>query len=101
MPIKREERNGLEVFHKFGQWLRTWGSSGEVGLSKQTFHATIQTTQVLIGLSNYLIDGKGLDYVLLGHISAYYLEGRCGCFGSHPELITIYQFCKSYKLGKL
>ena len=37
MPIKREERNVLQVFHKFGQWLRTWESTGEVGHSKQTF----------------------------------------------------------------
>ena len=41
MPIKREERNVLQVFHKFGQRLRTRESSGEVGLSKQTFQAAI------------------------------------------------------------
>ena len=49
-------------------------------LDSGTFQAPIQTTQVLIDLSNYLINGKGLNYVLLGHISAYYLEGRFGWY---------------------
>ena len=53
-----------------------WKSSGEVGLSNQTFQAAIQTTKVLTDLSTYLLDVKGLDYVLLGHISSNYIEGR-------------------------
>ena len=64
-------------------------SSGEVGLSKQTFQAAIQTTQVLIDLSNYLIDENGLDYVLRGHISAYCLEGRFGWYYYYISNISI------------
>ena len=75
-PVRKEDRSVLEIFHKFGEWLEAWKSSGEVGLSNQTFQAAIQTTKVLTDLSTYLLDVKGLDYVLLCHISSDYIEGR-------------------------
>ena len=74
--IKREDRSALDYFHKFDLWLKKWELSGETGISKQTFKAARKTSQVLLYLCNYFLDEKGLEYVLLGHISSGYLEGQ-------------------------
>ena len=99
-PVRKEDRSVLEIFHKFGEWLEAWKSSGEVGLSNQTFQAAIQTTKVLTDLSTYLLDVKGLDYVLLGHISSDYIEGRfswyCQSSGANYN-ISVLQILQSEK----
>ena len=51
-----------------------------VGLTKQTFAALEQTTRAYILLADYLIDVKGFDYILTGHILSDYLEGRFSWF---------------------
>ena len=79
-PVTKEDRSVLEVFHQFGKWLDRWKASGNIGLSTQTFKAAILTTQMLIDLCNYLLDVKGLDYILLGHTPSDYLESRFGWY---------------------
>ena len=57
--------------------MEKWETTPEmVGLTRQTFQAAKQTTSSYILLADYLIDVKGLDYVLTGHILSDFLEGR-------------------------
>ena len=45
-------------------------ASKKPGLSTQTFVASIQTTEAFIDLSNYLLDEKNLEFILLGNIQS-------------------------------
>ena len=78
--ITKEDRGMLEFFSQFSLWLDKWISSGQAGLSKQTFAAASQTTKVLIDLPNYLLDEKNLDFILLGFLQSDALEGRFGWY---------------------
>ena len=78
--VKKEDRSILGYFQEFTEWLKKWELSGCSGLSRQTFTAAKQTSEAFIHLSNYLLDKKGLDYVLLGHVLADYIEERCSRF---------------------
>ena len=60
----------------FTSWLKKWKASKKPGLSRETFQASIQTSEALVHLSDYLINEKGLDYVLFGKVSSDNLEGR-------------------------
>ena len=106
-PVTKEDRSVLEVFHQFGKWLDRWKASGNIGLSTQTFKAAILTTQMLIDLCNYLLDVKGLDYILLGHTSSDYLESRFGWYRQssganyYISVLQILQSEKSIRIKSL
>ena len=106
-PVTKEDRSVLEVFHQFGKWLDRLKASGNIGLSTQTFKAAILTTQMLIDLCNYLLDVKGLDYILLGHTSSDYLESRFGWYRQssganyYISVLQILQSEKSIRIKSL
>ena len=54
--------------------MRKWMASVKPSLSIQTFVALIQTTEAFIDLSNYLLDEKNLEFILLGDIQSDYLK---------------------------
>ena len=78
--VKKEDRSSLEYFRPFAEWLKKWELSEQSGLSRQTFNAAKQTSEVFVHLSNYLLDEKPLDYVLPGHIVSDPLERRFSWF---------------------
>ncbi len=62
--IYYEDRHQLEFLQDFYEWLDRWSQQNGQGLSNQTFHHSKVTTLNFIHLCNYLLDKKGLDYVL-------------------------------------
>ena len=61
---------------KFKDWVTKWKSSEEPGLSRQTFSALLQTSNGFLQMIPYLLNGKGLQYVLFGFIQSDPVEGR-------------------------
>ena len=71
----------MPFLKQFHAWLTKWKNGADmVGLTRQTFAALEQTTRSYILLADYLIDVKGFDYILTGHILSDYLEGRFSWF---------------------
>lgn len=88
MPIRKEDREEqLTFLQYFYKWLKKWQekyiSKGNAGSSKETFAAALQTTNGLVYLANYLLEEKGINYVLLGNIQSHYHEQR---FGRYQQL---------------
>ena len=73
----------LEFLNKFATWLEEWMISGKSGLRKQTFLSCQQTSQRFPPLVKYLIEKRGLDYVLSGNFQSDPLEKR---FGTYRQL---------------
>ena len=74
--ITRDNKTSANYLVTFTSWLKKWKASKKTGLSRETFQASIQTSEALVHLSDYLINEKGLDYVLFGKVSSDNLEGR-------------------------
>jgi hypothetical protein len=72
------DRHQLAFLRDFHIWLQRWSEMDGRGLSDQTFHHAKVTTLNFIHLANYLLDSKGLEYVLFGLIMSDCLEGRFG-----------------------
>ena len=82
-PINAGNIGHLEFLNKFATWLEEWMKSEKSGLSKQTFLSCQQTSQSFPLLAKYLIEKRGLDYVLSGHFQSDPLEKR---FGRYRQL---------------
>ena len=79
--VNLENRNEvLGYLNSFSMWLQEWESLDTQGLSKQTFSTAKQTTNMLQGLINYLLDEKKFSYVLLRHIQSDAIESRFGWY---------------------
>ena len=65
-----------EYLKKFQTWLEKWRSSGKPGLSRQTFSALTHTVSGFIQIIGYLINVKGINYLLTGFLQSDPLEGR-------------------------
>ena len=79
--VNLENRNEvLGYLNSFSMWLQEWESLDTQGLSKQTFSTAKQTTNMLQGLINYLLDEKKFSYVLLRHIQSDAIERRFGWY---------------------
>jgi hypothetical protein len=81
--------------------LDQWESfPGKTGLSRETFSAIRQTTVALRELALYLLDAKGLSFVLLGRINSDIIERR---FGRYRQLaganyfLSVRQFLEAEK----
>ena len=82
-PINAGNIGNLEFLNKFATWLEEWMKSEKSGLSKQTFLSCQQTSQSFPLLVKYLIEKRGLDYVLSGNFQSDPLEKR---FGRYRQL---------------
>ena len=74
--LKYYSKHGFENFSEFTTWLKKWEASNKPGLSKETFTASIQTTEALVHLSAYLLYEKGLDFILLDNVQSDALGRR-------------------------
>lgn len=100
-PISTNERSQVEFLNQFSDWLDEWESfPGKAGLSRETFLAIRQTEVALRELALYLLDAKGLSFVLLGKINSDVIERR---FGRYRQLaganyfLSVRQFLKAEK----
>ena len=66
------------LLRAFNDWLIIWRETSKDGLSLDTWSALQQTTEGLASLSEYLINQKNQQYVLLGKFQSDRLEGRFG-----------------------
>ena len=64
--------------HGFVDWLQEWKETSHEGLTVDTWNALQQTTEGLASLSEYLINHKHQQYVLLGKFQSDWIEGRFG-----------------------
>ena len=83
-PINAGNIVNLEFLNKFATWLEEWMISGKSGLSKQTFLSCQQTSQSFPLLVKYLIEKRGLDYVLSGNFLSDQLGKR---FGRYRQVV--------------
>ena len=101
-PISLEDLGSIEYLKKFVSWVEDWEKMADISksLSKESFMTIIQTCKGLIGVSIYLLEEKGFDYVLLGMISSDPIERR---FGWYRQLsganyyFSVRQFLESEK----
>ena len=83
-PITKDNLCQVEgFFSKIVCWLCEWKKSGSNGLSLGTFKTFQQTSRAFPLLVRYLLDEKGLKYVLSGKIQSDFIEKR---FGRYRQL---------------
>ena len=85
----------------FTSWLKKWRASKRPGVSSETFQSSIQTSEVLVNLPDYLINEKGLEYVLLGNIQSVPLERRFSWYRQSSGAnyhISVLQIIQSEKI---
>jgi hypothetical protein len=107
-PVSENDREQAEFLDKFAAWLHEWQNMSKktkkTGLSNETFMAAQQTTAALKELSFYLLDVKGLKYVLFGLINSDPIERR---FGWYRQLaganyyLSVRQFLEAEKKIRL
>ena len=78
VPITLGNLSKLEFLNKFSTWLHEWEASGKTGLSRETFSSCRQTSKTFPLLVKYLLEEKGLKYVLSGNMQSDPLEKRFG-----------------------
>lgn len=79
-PIKSENDWKLIFLTEFVSFLNHWESSGEQGLSKQTFSALQHTCETLVSICKYLFSTLNYCYVLLGSLQSDPIEERFGWY---------------------
>ena len=82
-PISIDDPGGIQWLHKFLKWVLKWQEQAKqigFGLTNETFFTIIQTTRGLIGVCMYLLEEKGLDYVLPRYINSDPIERRYGWY---------------------
>ena len=75
-PIKNSSDWKLTKLEEFYNLIDKWESSGNMGLTKETFSAVKQTSSAMIQCCKYLIDNLGFNYILLGNIQSDTIESR-------------------------
>ena len=99
--ITRENKVASNHLSIFTSWLKKWRASKKPGLSSETFQSSIQTSEVLVNLPDYLINEKGLEYVLLGNIQSDPLERRFSWYRQSSGAnyhISVLQIIQSEKI---
>ena len=88
----------------FVDWLQEWKETSHEGLTVDTWNALQQTTEGLASLSEYLINHKHQQYVLLGKFQSDWIEGRFGklCQMNGGNLFaSVRQFLESERTLKI
>ncbi len=86
LPITSTSLENDTFLVDFSRWLTTWQEKSKEknsemkGLTAETFLATIQTSSSLPKIAKYLLDKKGLSYVLLGQLQSDPIEKRFGWY---------------------
>jgi len=105
-PVRDMNSESIKFLKKFTKWLEEWREVKikNKSLSNETFLCAIQTSKTLSLLDNYLLEEKGLDYVLLGKINSDIIEGR---FGRYRQMaganyfVSVRQFLEAEKTIRL
>jgi len=79
-PVRSSQDWKLDFLREFADFLRRWEASNRPGLSRETFLALKHTCLVMHELASFLLDRRGFNYVLLGHIQSDAIESRFGWF---------------------
>ncbi|QQP34562.1 Putative LOC100205425, partial [Caligus rogercresseyi] len=81
-PVTRDNQLGISFLKEFADFLTVWESSGEIGLTTETFLATKHTCLAVIDLAEYLLDEMKEDfsYLLLAMFQSDSIEERFGCY---------------------
>ena len=80
-PISIDDPGGIQYLEKVLKWIKKWEEmENGRGFSSETFITFKQTTHGLIGVAIYLLEEKGLGYVLLAFIGSDPIEGRYGWY---------------------
>ncbi|QQP38223.1 Putative LOC101234561, partial [Caligus rogercresseyi] len=64
-PVARDNQLGISFLKEFADFLTVWESSGEIGLTTETFLATKHTCLAVIDLAEYLLDEMKEDFSYL------------------------------------
>lgn len=105
LPIYEENDESLQFLEQFLDWLIRWKNTeglkrGSKCLTRETTLAIEQTTGAFPKLVKYLLDQKGLEYVLLGKLQSDPIERR---FGQYRQMaggnfyVSVRQVCESEK----
>jgi len=77
-PVRSSLDWKLDFLKEFAAFLQLWESSSKPGLSKETFLALRHSCQALADCAAFLLDRRGFNYVLLGHLQSDAIETRFG-----------------------
>jgi len=77
-PVRSSSDWKLEFLRECADFLQRWEDSSKPGLTHETFLALRHTCMALADCASYLLDHKGLNYVLLGHLQSDAIELRFG-----------------------
>jgi len=77
-PVQSSLDWKLDFLKDFADFLQLWESSSKPGLSKETFLALWHSCRALADCSAFLLDRRGFNYVLLGHLHSDAIETRLG-----------------------
>jgi len=77
-PIRSSMDWKLEFLRECADFLQRWEDSGKPGLTRETFLALRHTCLSLADCASYLLDHRGMNYVLLGHLQSDAIERRFG-----------------------
>ena len=95
--VNMENRNEVRGYNSFSTRLQEWESLGTQLLSRQTAK---QTTNILQGLINYLLEEKKFSYILLRHIQSNAIENRFGWYRQLGEAIILTPSSNLFRLKK-
>ena len=79
-PVRSSLDWKLDFLREFADFLRRWEASTKPGLSKETFLALRHTCLGIADCASFLLDRRGFNYVLLGHVQSDAIESRFGWF---------------------
>ena len=79
-PITAANQEGLTFLQEFGTMMSAWENQTKktTQMSTDTIRGVITTCRGLVGLTKYLLDQCGLEYVLLEKIQSDRIEGHFG-----------------------
>jgi len=77
-PVRSSMDWKLAVLQEFTVFCHRWEESKKSGLSKKTFLALRHTCHALADCATFLLDRRGFQYVLLGHMQSDEIECRLG-----------------------
>ena len=77
-PVRSSLDWKLSFLREFADFCQRWEQSRKPGLSKETFLALRHTCLALADCAAFLLDRRGFQYVLLGHLQSDAIESRFG-----------------------
>jgi len=77
-PVRSSLDWKLDFLRECAEFLLRWEQSKTAGLTRETFLALRHTCLALADCASYLLDRRGLNYVLLGHLQSDAIERRFG-----------------------